>query len=130
MSQEFLYSIGVKQGCILSPLLFNLFLDDIVKSLETENIGIHLSETLFILLYADDIILLAESEEDLQTLLYKLESYCILNEMKININKTKFMIFETTECAFTEEINIRLQNQILERVFSFKYLGIFFSLQT
>ena len=131
MSQEFLYSIGVKQGCILSPLLFNLFLDDIVKSLETENIGIHLSEaiTLFILLYADDIILLAESEEDLQTLLYKLESYCLLNEMKININKTKFMIFETTGCAFTKEINIRIrfQNQILERVFSFKYLGIFFS---
>ena len=40
LSEKFCYKIGVRQGCILSPLLFNLFIDDITKISQSENIGV------------------------------------------------------------------------------------------
>ena len=52
LSQEFLYTIGVLQGCVLSPLLFILFINDVVELIQSEDVGISIGETvIFILLY-------------------------------------------------------------------------------
>ena len=55
---------GVKQGCILSPTLFSIVMNDLLSMLEKEGLGIKYKETLVsALLYADDTVLLAESQD-------------------------------------------------------------------
>ena len=88
---------GVKQGCVLSPILFNIFLADLPPTLRTEH-GINIDHSTHInsLIWADDILLMAETEEHLQSLLYKLEKYCDKNRLTLNTQKTKVMIFNKT----------------------------------
>ena len=70
--------VGVKQGDCLSPTLFAIYINDLAVEIKNSNIGVILNEnlTINILLYADDIVLLAKSEEDLQSLLYIVECWC------------------------------------------------------
>ena len=89
-----LYKRGLRQGCLLSPLPFALFLNDINKFLLEKAEGITLwDERLCALLYADDPILIAESKEDLQIQLYALGIYANSIKMEINEKKRKVLIF-------------------------------------
>ena len=82
---------SVKQGCLLSPTLFNLFVNDRVPYVKNLNIGINVMEDIIkcILLYADDIALLAENEVDLQQLILRVASWCRKNHLTMNLDKTK-----------------------------------------
>ena len=87
---------GVKQGCILSPLLFNIFMSDLQKRLEQrhcEPISIATDVHCGCLIWADDLLILSESEEGLQNMLNSLNSFAIDNGLKANMEKTKVMIF-------------------------------------
>ena len=106
-----------------SPLLFMLFINDFVQNI---NVGLNNIFTidemrLFLLLYADDAF--AKSPEVLQSILYDIEPYCTLWGLKINIRKTKAMIFEK---GGHTHFDFYLDNIKLEMVTSFKYLGIHF----
>ena len=99
MTRSFLANQGVKQGCILSPLLFNIFIADIVDRFSNEDcrpLRINDSQNISCLLWADDIILMSRSEEGLRNMLSALSSYVDQNGMAINIKKTKYMIFNPT----------------------------------
>ena len=90
---------GVKQGCILSPLLFNIFLSDfqnVMEKEENEPVEIKSGESLGCIIWADDILLLAKSEEGLRNMIKNLKSYTEANGMSINITKTKAMVFNKT----------------------------------
>ena len=77
--------IGVKQGCNLSPTLFNIFLNDVPNLFDDSCDPVRLGNTnLNCLLYADDLVLLSESQKGLQSCLTKLEKYT--NRRKLNIN--------------------------------------------
>ena len=70
MSNSFPIQIGVKQGCIFSPVLFSLYINDLVEYLP---LGVNLAGiNLKILLYADDIVHLADSPNDFQVMITKL----------------------------------------------------------
>ena len=77
--------IGVRQGCNLSPTLFNIFINDVPNLFDDSCDPVKLGNTnLNCLLYADDLVLLSESQKGLQSCLTKLERYT--NRWKLNIN--------------------------------------------
>ena len=83
---------GVRQGCILSPCLFNFYAENIMRNagLEETQAGLKIAgRNINNLRYADDTTLMAESEEELKGLLMKVESEKV--GLKLNIQKTKIM---------------------------------------
>ena len=128
ITDSFLSNQGVKQGCILSPLLFNIFIADIVDhfgTLECRPLKINDSHNVSCLLWADDVILMSQSEEGLRNMLSALSSYVEENGMKINTKKTQCMIFNKTGK------NIRrtypMNNGTITTTNSYKYLGFIFT---
>ena len=85
---------GVHQGCILSPCLFNLYAEYIMRNagLEETQAGIKIAgRNINNLRYADDTTLMAESEEELKSLLMKVKEESEKVGLKLNIQKTKIM---------------------------------------
>ena len=85
---------GVCQGCILSPCLFNLYAEYIMRNagLEETQAGIKISRrNINNLRYADDTTLMAESEEELKSLLIKVNEESEKAGLKLDIQKTKIM---------------------------------------
>ena len=85
---------GVCQGCILSLCLFNVYAEYILRNtgLEEAQAGIKIAErTINNFRYADDITLMAESEEELKSLLMKVKEESEKVGLKLNIQKTKIM---------------------------------------
>ena len=85
---------GVHQGCILSPCLFNLYAEDIMRNAELEEAqaGIKIAgRNINNLRYADDTTLMAEGEDELKSLLMKVKEESETVGLKLNIQKTKIM---------------------------------------
>ena len=85
---------GVRQGCIWSPCLFNLYADYIRRNprLDESQAGIKIAgRNINNLRYADDTTLMAESEEELKSLLMKVKEGSVKVGLKLNIQKTKIM---------------------------------------
>ena len=85
---------GVRQGCILLPCLFNLYAEYIMRNagLEETQAGIKIAgRNINHLRYADDTTLMAESEEELKSLLMKVKEKSEKVGLKLNIQKTKIM---------------------------------------
>ena len=121
LSNDFISNIGAKQGDPRSSLLFLYFVNDIVSSFNENIEGLfELNDMkLFILLFADDAVLFAQTPEALQSLLNDLSPYCDTWDLKINTNKTKNIIFERGRHT---KFDFSLNNTVLEIVTSFKYL--------
>ena len=85
---------GVCQGCILSPCLFNLYAEYIMRNagLDEAQAGIKIAgRNIDNLRYADDTALMAESEEELKSLLMKVKEESEKLDLKLNIRKMKIM---------------------------------------
>ena len=110
---------GVPQGSILGPILFLIYINDIVR----------VSQTMRLVLFADDTNLL-KSGNDLKVLcnevsmeLQKLQDWFNRNKLSLNLCKTHFMVF--TNRKNSEACNIVINKQKLDRVSSTKFLGVF-----
>ncbi len=125
LTEKFPINLGVCQGDGLSPTLFGLYINVLAKAFNASSKGITLNEDLIIalLLYADDLAIMTESEEDLQTLLNILEKWCKQWCMRVNIKKTKIVHFRTKTQPRTD-FNFMFNNEIVECVDKYKYLGI------
>ena len=85
---------GVRQGCILSPYLFNFYAEYIMRNvgLEEAQVGIKIARrNINNLRYADDTTLMAESKEELKSLLMKMKEESEKIGLKLNIQKTQIM---------------------------------------
>ena len=94
LSYAFPVSNGVRQGGNLSPLLFNVYLDDLLCSLRSMRIGCHFrNHPVNALAYADDVVLLSPSRAGLEKLVQRCESFALSRDIKFNVKKTVCMIF-------------------------------------
>ena len=111
---------------MLSPLLFNIFLADLAKKLNsfTDKLMIR-HEGINSIFWADDIVLLAESEENLNEMINVVSSYCQENKLTINSKKTKCLIFNKSGRLYRN--NFFLNGSKLENVREYKYLGFNFT---
>ena len=109
---------GVFAGTICGPILFNVYVNSLFKFLNGSNVTAY-ADDFTIIVSADDPSSLIKKTHDI---LAKLSSWSHLNALKLNTNKTKFMLFGSglSESKFV----LSLCNSVLEQVHSFKYLGV------
>ena len=114
----------LKLGCRLSTLLFNLYVNDLVLRVNNLDIGIEIDdEKIAVLLYADDLVLIAASEGDLQILLNELNIWCQNNCIKINQQKSNVVHFRPYSVMQTR-FSFKCGTICLDIVSQHIYLGI------
>ena len=112
---------GVRQGCVLSPCLFNLYTEFIFReSNHLPGINIH-GQNLNNIRYADDTALLANNEKKLQDIVTVVKEESSKKGLDMNIKKTKTMIISRNPSG--KKVNIKVDGQNLEQIDRMKYLG-------
>ncbi|KAL4142514.1 hypothetical protein QTP88_004958 [Uroleucon formosanum] len=120
MSEKFEVKSGLRQGDALSPMLFNIALEWVVRTAnETRKMEVGEIET--ILAYADDVVILGNSRNEVkQTTIKFLEAGKIMG-LEVNQEKTKYMCISRND---RNDLNLKVDPYIFEKVEAFKYLGI------
>ena len=116
---------GVRQGCTLSPWLFNVFMDNVVREARKECIRkvVLSTGTVGLLMFADDMVMMAETEEALQHNVKAMNEALVRWGLKVNWKKSKVMRVARKR----EECQVRIGDKQLEQVDTMKYLGVMIS---
>ncbi|KAL6416732.1 hypothetical protein ACFW04_013190 [Cataglyphis niger] len=115
---------GVRQGYPLSPHLFNLITADMEKVMSRGGWrGVRLGGIkVYTLAYADDVVLIAEEEEGMRSMIGKLEGYLEKKELELNVGKSKILRFRK-EGGRDRKVSWRWKGKVIEEVKEFSYLG-------
>ena len=115
---------GVRQGDPISPTLFSIYVNDLILHLTDKcpilSYGQHNFNSL---VYADDMVLIAETEKELQSMLDELQSWCKKWRLKINQDKSKIIHFRKPNVRETE-FDFRISGLPIDKVKTYKYLGV------
>ena len=130
LSDLFQCDIGTRQGCMLSPFMFIFYLNELTSITDANNCrGIFVNNNYAnvpMLLYADDLVLVGDQIGSVQKLLDALNEFCDKWGLKVNMGKTKQMVFRNG--GIIKEVEKLYLNGIkLETSPYYKYLGILFS---
>jgi hypothetical protein len=133
----FKIDVGLRQGCVLSPILFAIFINGLAEEINQQKLGAKLTLSkdgrLGILMFADDIALIAEDRQKLERLLEVTFQYSKRWRFSFNYDKCAVVIFEsnpkeialgtcTTECTCGH--HWKLGKKLIKEVASYKYLGV------
>ena len=127
-SEYFDIAVGLRQGEIISPILFSLFVEDLELYLQTDPAsGLNIQDLcVILLLFADDMVILAESLNDLPKSLDNLCLYCDEWGLEVNTDKTKIMDFRNRGILKNNE-SWTYKNIAIEAANDFNYLGCTFN---
>ena len=129
VSEWFPVRVGLRQGCVVSPWLFNLYINGVVREVNARVLGRGLKLAdgndneweLNQLLFADDTVVVADSKRMLCQLVAEIGRVCERRKLRVNVGKSKVM-----RCTKNEDgarLNVMLNGVVLEEVDQFKYLG-------
>ena len=120
--------INVMLNCKIGDLEIHIFGNDLTLGIKSLNCGIPVSleSSISILLYADDIVLLSESEANMQIMLDYLGNWCETWGLTINFNKSKVMHFRALSKQSTE-YNFKCSSSSIDLIHQYKYLGVLFT---
>ena len=112
----------MSQGTILGPILFILYVNDLLRDMPEGSI----------LSYADDTVIISSedtwsmAQDRINQLLDKAAEWLALNKLSLNIQKTQFITFGNYRDSVPSNLNINIQNQQITRTECYKYLGLIF----
>ncbi|KAL6421353.1 hypothetical protein ACFW04_014690 [Cataglyphis niger] len=104
---------GIRQGCLLSPYLFNLITADMEEVMRGMKI--------YTLAYADDVVLIAKEEEGMRSMIGKLEGYLEKKRLELNVGKSKILRFRKGG-GRDRKVSWRWKGKMIEEVKEFSYL--------
>jgi hypothetical protein len=114
---------GIKQGGIISPHFFNIYIDDLIKILRKHDIGCHVMNIfLACVMFADDLSLVAPTRGAMQQMILNCEIFCEEFCLSFNAKKTKTLIFGKTSKNFSPA-PLYLNKVAIDYVQEWKYLG-------
>ena len=123
VTNSFNYLKGVQQGNPLSSTLFNLFVNYIFDEIKNASpVSLNNYDIFNALVYADDLVLISTSRDDLQRSLDALQNYCEKWKLEINFKKTKALVF--SKGTRVDKTPFMVQNNKIEITREYKYLGI------
>ena len=114
--------LGVRQGCVLSPILFSIYINTLAKEIAESGIGIKIIEDkIAILLYADDIVIITSTAEDLKVGMKIATKWGRKWKCSFNQGKSKVIVFGQRKKRAEEWV---LGGDKIEQVKTYKYLGL------
>lgn len=125
-TRDFRVTRGIRQGCVLAPLLFSLYINNVdsyLQKLEIDAPKVGVRPTP-VLLYADDAVLITRTANGLQCLIEKFTQFMTEKDLLLNLTKT-FVMTCGKNRARTRQHHVGVVK--INRVSSFTYLGLFFN---
>ncbi len=134
-SSSFISKLGVRQGGVASPKLFSIYIEELANRIENTMLGIPVYHTIInIMMYADDIILVATNKDELQKQLNVVGHLGIEYGIKFNQAKCELLVFNKNLKRSTHEANLDMNTKPvtlngieIPEVRSFRYLGMIFT---
>ena len=124
-SAEWKIDKGVRQGGVLSGLLFSVYINSLIDNISKLKIGCKLGiQAANIIAYADDIVLLAPTTKGLQSLLDETILEATAIRLEFNDEKSKYMLFKRSG-KVDIHFSVNISGKSIEHVNGFKYLGFF-----
>ena len=124
ISDPFTVSNGVRQGSILSPLLFSVYMDDLSIRLNKLKVGCTIGNILINhLMFADDLVLLSSSTRGLSKLIFECQKYGIECDIIFNPKKSAVLFYKPAYMSKAKMPEFRINNEKIEVVKKYTYLG-------
>ena len=124
VSDSFKVPTGVKQGGILSPHLFIIYVDELLNRLRKRGVGCHVLNTfLGAILFADDLCLIAPTRRAMQIMLNICEEFCREFGLQFNSKKSKMLVLGARHDKQTH--SVFLNDEPIQIVSEWRYLGLF-----
>ena len=123
LTDNFDVTNGVRQGGVLAPLFYSIYIDDLLEKLKRNGIGCHIGHHFVgVFGYADDIILLCPSVTGLMKMIRTCEEYANEHDILFNAKKSKYLAFGENRKYKTNHI-VKVNNEVVDRCEKAEFLG-------